>query len=127
MAVKQVLIMRQFPSLRTGKYCSQAAHASVGALLSCGTIIGECLVIPMTDPFIKEWLTGSFRKITLYVKVEESLIEIFNQAQEKGLPVSMIHDSGLTEFNNVRTLTAVGIGPAEDSLIDSITGKLPLF
>ena len=38
---KQILVMRKFTkdrNMRTGKYVAQGAHASVGALLSLGSI-----------------------------------------------------------------------------------------
>lgn len=125
MDTKQVIVMKQFPGLRTGKYVAQGAHASMASLLSLGYMEDENLVIPLTDPFIREWLTGKFKKITLYVKTDEELLAIYDAAE--GLPRSIIRDSGLTEFNGVVTLTAVGIGPADSALIDKITGSLKLF
>ena len=125
MESKQVLIMRQFPSLRTGKYIAQGAHASVGALLSLGHSDGENFIIPMSDLFVKEWLIGRFKKITLYVKTEQELLDIYDAAT--GLPRALIKDAGLTEFAGVATLTAVGIGPSNPELIDKITGHLKLF
>lgn len=125
MESKQVLVMRQFPGLRTGKYCAQAAHASVGAIFALGTITPEYMMIPLADPFVYEWVTGRFKKITLYVKTEEELLAVYDAAA--GLPRSLIRDAGLTEFGGVATLTAVGIGPADPALIDKITGHLKLF
>lgn len=127
MEAKQVLVMRQFPSLRTGKYVAQGAHASMAALLSLGRMDGDNLIIPLSDPFVKEWLTGKFKKITLYVRTEKELLDVYVAASEAGLPNAIIEDSGLTEFDGVATLTAVGIGPADASLIDKITGNLKLF
>jgi PTH2 family peptidyl-tRNA hydrolase len=130
MSAKQVLVMKKFPkdrNMRTGKYCAQASHAAVGAIFSIGSVVGDALIIPLADPFVKEWITGSFRKITLYVTEDNELIEVYNAAKKAGLACSLITDSGLTEFNNVPTLTAVGIGPGNEDEIDKITGNLPLF
>lgn len=128
MESKQVLVMKQFEKgLRTGKYVAQGAHASVGSLLSIGHVDGDNFVIPLLDPFVKAWVTGRFKKIVLYVKSDEELIEIYEQACEIGLPAALIKDAGLTEFNGVATITAVGIGPAEPELIDKITGHLKPF
>lgn len=128
---KQVLVMKQFPkerNLRTGKYVAQGAHASVGALLSIGRVVDQdSFVIPLDDPFVRAWIVGRFKKVTLYVKTDEELIEIWQQAQQANLPTALIKDAGLTEFNGVATLTAVGIGPADPELIDKITGHLKLF
>lgn len=132
MASKQILVMKKFPkerNLRTGKYCAQAAHASVGALLSVAKLDkhGDNLIIPLYNTFMREWLTGSFTKITVYVDTDEELIDLHQKAVMHGLPSSLIKDSGLTEFNGVPTLTAVGIGPGDSALIDTITGHLFLF
>jgi PTH2 family peptidyl-tRNA hydrolase len=126
---KQVIVMKKFASLRTGKYCAQAAHASMGALLSIGRLdsYGDNLIIPLHNPFVKEWLTGAFKKVTLYVETEEELLAVYDAAKKSNLPVSLIKDSGLTEFAGVPTITAVGIGPANASDIDAITGNLKLF
>jgi PTH2 family peptidyl-tRNA hydrolase len=130
MESKQVLVMKQFPkerNLRTGKYVAQGAHASVGAIFSIGRTEGDNFVIPLSDPFIKEWVVGRFKKVTLYVKTDEELIDIWQQSVKAGLPTALIKDAGLTEFGGVATLTAVGIGPADPELIDKITGHLKLF
>lgn len=129
---KQVIVMRKFPkdrNMRTGKYCSQAAHASLGALFSVGSASsdGQSFVIPLHDTFIREWILGSFKKVVVYVDDDESLKDLHIKASNLGLPASLITDSGLTEFNGTPTVTALGIGPSDDSIIDSVTGHLPLF
>lgn len=128
MGAKQVLVMRKFSKgLRTGKFCAQAGHAAVGALLSIGTMVDDNFVIPLSNPFVKEWVIGNFKKVTVYVDNDPELIEIYNAAHNAGLPCSLITDAGLTEFNGVPTLTAVGIGPGDEIEIDKITGHLKLF
>lgn len=127
MGAKQVLVMKKFPKgLRTGKYVAQGSHAAVGSLLSIGSIVGDNFVIPLSDPFVREWITGNFRKITVYVESDEELIRVYQNARTLKLPCSLIKDAGLTEFNEP-TLTAVGIGPDDEDLINIVTGKLPLF
>ena len=128
MAAKQVLIMLKMPNgQRTGKYCAQAAHASMGALFSIGNIVDNKMVIPLDNEFVREWVTGQFKKIALSVDNTVELQSVFAQARALGLPCALIEDSGLTEYNGVLTLTAVGIGPGDASLIDRITGNLKLF
>lgn len=129
MEAKQVIVMRKFPSLRTGKYCAQAAHASMGALLSIAKVddYGDKLTINLYNPHIKAWLTGRFKKVTVYVETEQELIDLYDTAQKAGIPSSLIRDAGLTEFGGVPTITAVGIGPGSAEEIDAITGKLKLF
>ena len=130
MAAKQVLVMKKFPkdrNMRTGKYVAQGAHASVGAIFSLGSVVNDNLVISLSDPFVKEWVTGRFAKITLYVETDQELVDLYKKAQEMGLPASLIKDAGLTEFNGVPTLTAVGIGPGNVEVINKVTAHLPLF
>ena len=130
MESKQVLVMKKFPkdrNMRTGKYCAQAGHAAVGAVFSQGHVDGDFFKIPLHDPFMREWITGRFKKVTVYVETDQELVDIFNQARGIGLPTALIKDAGLTEFNGVATLTAVGLGPGDPEVIDKITGHLPLF
>jgi PTH2 family peptidyl-tRNA hydrolase len=126
---KQVIVMKKFPSLRTGKYVAQGAHAAMGALLSMAKLdsTGDNLIIPLYNHFVKSWLTGRFKKVALYVETDEELISLFDAAKKAGLPVALIKDAGLTEFSGVPTLTAVGIGPGDPDEIDKITGHLKLF
>jgi PTH2 family peptidyl-tRNA hydrolase len=79
------------------------------------------------DPFVKEWVLGRFKKVTLYVETDEELVALYSAAKKAGLLTALIKDAGLTEFAGVPTLTAVGIGPGNPEEIDKITGHLKLF
>ena len=132
MEAKQVIVMKKFPkarNMRHGKYIAQGSHAAVGALLSIGGLdaTGSNYIIPLHDPFVKEWIVERFKKATVYVNSDDELKEIFAKARAAGLPSVLIQDAGLTEFNGIPTLTAVGIGPGNPEEIDKITGMLPLF
>ena len=130
MESKQVLVMKKFPkdrNMRTGKYIAQGSHASVGALFSQGEIDGDFFKIPLHDPFVREWVLGRFKKVAVYVETDEELAAIYSSAKKAGLLTAMIKDAGLTEFNGVPTLTAVGIGPGNPEEIDKITEHLKLF
>jgi peptidyl-tRNA hydrolase, PTH2 family len=130
MDAKQVIVVKKFKSMRTGKYCAQASHASVGALLSLAIDKSrdrKVLVIPLDNPAVEAWVNGNFKKVTVYVETEDELILLYEQAAKAGLPVSLIQDAGHTEFHGVPTITCIGIGPGEASEIDAITGHLPLF
>lgn len=124
--------MKKFPkarNMRTGKYVAQGSHASLGSVLSLGEISpdGNSFVIPLNNHFVKDWIIGRFKKVVCYVDSDQELIDIYNKAGELGLARALIRDAGLTEFNNVPTLTAVGIGPDSEDLINTVTGHLPLF
>ena len=128
MESKQVIVMRKFDKgLRHGKYIAQGSHASVGALFSQGEVDGDFFKIPLHDPFVKEWVLGRFKKVTLYVETDEELVALYSAAKKAGLLTALIKDAGLTEFAGVPTLTAVGIGPGNSEEIDKITGHLKLF
>lgn len=110
--------MLKFPSMRTGKYIAQGAHASQLALREAQDWFPD---------WYKEYMEGHIRKIVVYVNTTEELEELYWIALGKQLPTALVKDSGFTEFKGVPTLTAVGIGPAPDDLIDPITKHLPLF
>lgn len=122
MNTKQVIILRKFKSLRTGKYCAQAAHASLGSYFVLDRLIDD------KSKLIKNnWLQNSFRKITLYVESIDELLEIEQQCLLNNIPCKLITDNGTTEFDGVSTITALGIGPWVDEEIDKITKNLKLF
>jgi len=137
-AVKQVIVMRThypdgnggFKKIRTGKMIAQGAHASMGALLSARVswlYARPRQFVIQTNPEIEEWLAGKFTKIVVGVKTEAELFDLHKKAQEAGLLCALIQDAGDTEFAGVPTYTALGIGPAESSKIDQITGQLSLI
>lgn len=128
MSTKQVIVMRKDLNMRKGKMAAQSAHASMAIFTKNARIEAKNLemFIPITEDMF-EWFRGSFKKIVVGVNSEEELMEIYNRAYVNLLPVSLITDSGLTEFNGVPTKTCVAIGPAKDADVDEITGELKLL
>lgn len=142
---KQVIVMRKDLNMRKGKMIAQGAHASLGAILNLaygydgrGKDREELTIArdqvkrdygQAVSDAVFDYLTGAsrFTKICVYVNSEQELLDIYNQVKAANLPNALIKDAGLTEFNGVPTLTCLGIGPAKDSEIDKITGKLPLL
>lgn len=127
MSHKQILIIRKDLNMRKGKIAAQAAHASMGAILSQMTREDNTMILDLTDERLSAWITGQFKKICVYVNTEQELIDIYEKAKENNLICSLIKDSGLTEFNGVPTLTAAAIGPDFDEKIDAVCKHLPLF
>lgn len=127
MNTKQVIVIRRYypdtegkqKKVRLGKLFAQAAHASVKVVLELGNF--------KNNPFVKNWLEGSFTKICVYVDFEEELLEVYNKAKKEGMPCSLITDAGKTEFNGVATKTCCAIGPWDSDKIDKITGGLKLL
>lgn len=123
---KQVIVLRKDLNMRKGKMVAQGAHASMAAILSEAEKTSTTYHIPL-NAAIKPWLEGKFAKIVVSVDSEAELLEIHNKARASGLIVSLIQDSGLTEFDGVPTYTAVAVGPDSVGVIDEITSHLPLL
>jgi peptidyl-tRNA hydrolase, PTH2 family len=111
---KQVILIRTDLKLPQGKACSQAAHASVEAVLKSDSEL------------VKSWRGEGMAKIVLKVKDEKELIKYFQLAKDEGLTASLITDAGRTVIAP-GTKTCVGIGPDEEEKIDGITGELSLM
>lgn len=137
---KMVIVVRKDLKCPKGKYCSQASHAAVGAVIQA--IFGERLnedkfverlhdfeinATPVVNKATKDWLAGEFTKITVAVDSLEALEEIEKKARDTGLNVCKITDNGHTCFNGVPTVTCLAIGPCYSSEVDPITKDLKLF
>ena len=134
MNTKQVIVMRKDLNMRKGKMCAQASHASMSFLTKEMRPVwynnGEkaCFRTPIVvAEEINHWLNNSFRKICVYVNSEEELIDIHRRALEAGLMSHLIEDNGTTEFNGVKTKTAVAIGPHWNDKFIDITNNLRLY
>ena len=114
--LQQVIVIRKDLNMRKGKMVAQGAHASMGAVLP-----------HLTDWRVKEWLKGAFTKICVSVDSEEELLRIYGKAKLTNQICEIIEDSGLTEFNGVKTLTCCAIGPATKEELQDITGHLKLL
>lgn len=76
------------------------------------------------DTTVETWINNGGKKIVLSGKSEEQLLNIFNEVEN--LPKAKIRDLGYTELDP-NTLTAIAIGPANESDIDRYTDDLDLF
>lgn len=73
------------------------------------------------------WLNTGHKKIVVSVDSLNDLLLIYDQAKKANLNVSIITDSGFTEFHGVPTQTCIAIGPNFDNEIDIITKDLKLL
>jgi len=100
-----------------GKTAAQAAHAAVSAMEETRR---------RKDAWVREWMREGQKKIVLRVSSEGELRQLAASCERRGLPFSMVQDAGLTELP-AGTATALGIGPAPEELLDTVTGHLPLL
>lgn len=89
----------------------------------------DCLLerLPAIPEPLELWIDGSFAKVVLQAKDEHELLTVYDLADDAGLPVYLITDSGRTEFHGVPTNTAISIGPYYADDIDKITGNSGVY
>ena len=117
---KQIIIIRTDLGMSRGKLAAQTAHAAVEALEKTKK---------MKPEWVKRWNEGgpkgNHTKVVLRVESKEELLE-WKAKLEKEFPVALIKDAGLTEITP-GTLTALGVGPCPESLLDEYTKELKLL
>jgi len=132
---KQVIVVRKDLNMSPGKFGAQVSHASLAPILhKFNKISGNNEIIytfslnknNSFDVAFDTWLSNRFTKVIVYVKSEQALLNVFQKAKDKGLPVALIQDAGFTEFNEP-TYTCVGIGPAFPDAFNGVTSKLRLL
>jgi peptidyl-tRNA hydrolase, PTH2 family len=133
---KQVIIVRKDIEIPKGKFGAQLSHASTGAFLN--QFIRENIEIDENNNdkiiYLKYktndendiWLNERFTKIILEIHSLEELIEIYDKAKKKGMPVSLIEDAGFTIFKEP-TITCLGIGPSNPELFIGLSDHLKLY
>ena len=111
--MKQAIILRSDLNMGKGKAAAQACHASLSSALK-------------TDKKVmQDWISEGQKKVVLKISGKKELIKIFEIAKQKTVAI-LIKDAGLTQLTPGEC-TAVGIGPADDEVIDEIVGELKLF
>lgn len=115
--LKQAIIIRTDLDMGKGKLAAQCAHASLSAYIE---------VSHRDKNSAEKWIDEGMKKIVLKVNSESDLFQYFQQAKDADLPVSLIHDAGLTQIKS-GSATCFGLGPANANEIDKIVGKLKLL
>lgn len=113
---KQVIIIRKDIHMSVGKIAAQVAHAAVTAAIYTQNNKRE---------WFEKWFAEGQKKVILKVESKDELINLWNIVKSE-IPSVLIHDRGLTELPP-GTLTALGIGPAPEQLVDKHTRSLPLL
>jgi len=112
--LKQVIAVRADLKLGKGKLAAQVAHASIGAYRYAG---GEAKAA---------WEYDGEKKVVVKAKDIDELISMQKKARALGIPCALITDAGMTQVE-AGTVTALGLGPAEEAELDKVTGKLKLM
>ena len=118
--IKQIILLRKDLNMTVGKACAQSSHASLNSFLNVQ-------LIEEGNEIIKEWFSKGETKIVLGVNDEKELLKFKHKFEIKKIPFALIIDEGRTEFNNIHTTTALGIGPFYSKLLTKLTGHLPLY
>ncbi len=113
MQLKQAIIIDEKIGMSTGKMMAQACHASLKAYERA------------SETQQNKWSLKGQKKIILS-SGDNELQDLLTRAKHNKLPTYLVKDAGHTELEP-GTKTALGIGPAEESKIDKITGELELI
>lgn len=116
---KQAIVVRTDLKMGKGKIATQAAHASLGAYRAAKSK-RRC------RDAVRFWEGVNEKKVVLKVSGLRKLKALHTKAKGMKLPVVMIRDAGRTQLKP-GTITALGIGPAEEGKIDRITKDLKLL
>ncbi len=114
MALKQVILVRKDLKLPPGKMAAQVAHASVESAHRA------------EKQMFAQWRQHGMGKIVLKVENLKELIDFEQFAKDAGLPCALITDAGHTVIAP-GTVTCLGIGPAQEEVLDKITGNLKMY
>jgi len=111
---KQSIVVRRDLKLPRGKLAVQVAHAAV---MASGFARSRVL---------RRWKENGQKKVVLQVSCMDDLMRLYETARSRGLPSAIVRDAGLTVVKP-GTVTALGIGPADEDDINAITGHLKLL
>ena len=133
--IKMVIVIRKDLKMSKGQVAAMASHACMKIFFD--NLQPDIIQIPTETwyinnpnlngwivpnrPYFEEYINGSFVKIVVGVNSLEELQSIYEKATQKKIHASLIKDSTLQDY------TAVAIGPWKNSVIDEITGHLPLL
>ncbi|KAJ8898497.1 hypothetical protein PR048_003857 [Dryococelus australis] len=116
---KMVFVVRSDLGMGKGKIAAQCAHAAV-----------DCYSVALrsNEGVLRAWESQGMPKVTLKCndQGEDEVLELKAIARSLGLIACTIRDAGRTQVES-GSLTVLGIGPGEISVIDQVTGHLKLL
>lgn len=114
MSTKQAVVVRTDLGMGTGKLAAQVAHASLSAYEDAD---GKTR---------RAWKGEGQKKVVLKGSGESQIFELADRAERERLPHAVIRDAGHTQLDP-GTVTALAVGPGEESVVDRVTGELSLY
>jgi PTH2 family peptidyl-tRNA hydrolase len=112
--MKQAIVARADLGMGEGKLAAQVAHASLSAYEDAGSRAR------------KRWKGEGQKKVVLQASGEDAVFALAEKANAEGLPNAVVRDAGHTQLDP-GTVTALAVGPADDDLVDRVTGDLSLY
>lgn len=112
--MKQTIVARADLGMGEGKLAAQVAHASLSAYEEADRRAQ------------KRWKGEGQKKVVVKANGEEEIFRLAEKARAEGLPHAVVRDAGHTQLDP-GTVTALGVGPADDDLVDRVTGDLSLY
>ncbi|NHN57722.1 MULTISPECIES: peptidyl-tRNA hydrolase Pth2 [Halorussus] len=112
--MKQAIVARTDIGMGQGKLAAQVAHAALSAYEDTGSKAR------------KRWKGEGQKKVVLKADGESEIFELAEKARAEGLPHAVVRDAGHTQLDP-GTVTALAVGPADDDLVDKVTGHLSLY
>lgn len=112
--MKQAIVARTDVGMGEGKLAAQVAHASLMAYEEAD------------ERTRSRWKGAGQKKVVLKASSERELFELAETARTEGLPHAIVRDAGHTQLEP-GTVTALAVGPADDDLVDRVTGHLSLY
>ncbi|GAA0248491.1 peptidyl-tRNA hydrolase Pth2 [Haladaptatus pallidirubidus] len=112
--MKQTIVARTDIGMGRGKLAAQVAHASLSAYEDTGRKAR------------KRWKGSGQKKVVVKASGEEEIFRLAEKARTEGLPHAIVRDAGHTQLDP-GTVTTLAVGPADDDLVDRVTGDLSLY
>jgi len=112
--MKQAIVARTDIGMGQGKLAAQVAHAALSAYEDAD------------QRTRRAWKGSGQKKVVLKGSGEDELFALADKAEREGIPNAIVRDAGHTQLEP-GTVTALAVGPADEEVVDRITGELSLF
>lgn len=115
--IKMVMVVRSDLSMSPGKIAAQCVHAALGAYRIAASSDPQTLSI---------WEDSGEKAVCLKCPGQAELRALCESAAQAGLINYLVRDAGRTQVDP-GSETVLAIGPADEHLINAITGSLKLY